>query len=116
MEQKPRKRGVAIDTKIRQALDELATATTAGDAVLIESIKIRISALQKLSARKDRRVRENKNDKLKAALLENERLRLEVESLRQQLATRPAARPPNEMEIALAKFAAEKQNGGHDGN
>ena len=71
-------------------------------------LKVRITALQKMVARKERRDRQKRGDKLEAALLEIERLQSEVSRLTAELAVKSTVRPLSAVEIALARYDAEK--------
>jgi len=96
---------------LKKAVKELEAVTTSGDDATRDSLKVRITALQKMLARKERRDRQKRGDKLEAALLEIERLTAEVSRLQQELATKPASvRPLTDVEQALAQY--EKEKGG----
>jgi hypothetical protein len=74
-------------------------------------LKVRISALQKMVARKERRDRQKRGDKLQTALLEVARLTAEVSRLQAELAAKPvAARQLSDVELALQNY--EKEKGG----
>jgi hypothetical protein len=102
-------RGRTLDSQLQEAVREFSAA----DPETRIMLKVRITALQKMVARKERRDRQKRGDKLEAALLEIERLRLEYEKLRQELATKPASvRPLTDVEQALVQYSAEKKTGG----
>jgi hypothetical protein len=110
-------RGRSLDTQLQEAVREF----TAADPETRVMLKVRITALQKMVARKERRDRQKRGDKLAAALLEIERLQSEVSRLKQELtaalaakpvASKPtAARPLTDAERALAQYESEKNGG-----
>jgi hypothetical protein len=90
-------RGPSLDSQLKKAVKELEAVTTSGDDATRDSLKVRITALQRI-------------DKLAQALLEIERLTAEVSRLKQELAAKPGARPLTEVELALQNY--EKEKGG----
>jgi capsule polysaccharide export protein KpsE/RkpR len=116
-QQQRRFRGRSLDTQLAEAVREF----TAADPETRIMLKVRITALQKMVARKERRDRQKRGDKLEAALLEIERLTAEVSVLQAELtaaltakpvASKPtAARPLTDAERALAQYESEKNGG-----
>jgi hypothetical protein len=105
--QQPQKRfrGRSLDSQLQEAVREFA----AGDAETRGMLKVRITALQKMLARKERRDRQKRGDKLQTALLEVARLTAEVSRLQAELAAKPvAARQLSDVELALQNYEKEK--------
>jgi len=99
-------RGRSLDTQLAEAVREFSAA----DPETRVMLKVRITALQKMLARKERRDRQKRGDKLEAALLEVARLTAEVSRLKQELASKPATvRPLTDVEQALAQYEKEKK-------
>ena len=109
-EPKRRIRRRSIDIQLQQGLDDAAKAMTA-DISVQKLAQARLAVLAKMQACE-------RNDKLKKALAEVERLTAENERLKSELAqallaARVPARSLTPAEQALAKYEASKnQNGG----
>jgi hypothetical protein len=103
-------RGPSLDSQLKKAVKELEAVTTSGDDATRDSLKVRITALQRMAARQEGRNRQKRKDKLAQALLEIERLTAEVSRLKQELAAKPGARPLTEVDLALQNY--EKEKGG----
>jgi hypothetical protein len=102
---KPRFRGRSLDSQLQEAVREFA----AGDAETRIMLKVRITALQKMVARKERRDRQKRGDKLQTALLEVARLTADVSRLQAELAAKPvAAHQLSDVELALQNYEKEK--------
>ena len=102
-----RRRSLAI--QLQQALDEAAKAATGDpDELAISRIKLaqtRLVVLSKVLNRERHDKIRTLTTKLKAAQAENERLKA-------ALAAKVTARPLTEVDRVLAKYEAEKKNGG----
>jgi hypothetical protein len=100
-----RRRSLAV--QLQAALDDAAKAMSA-DISVQKLVQARIDCLLKLQAREG-------NDKLKRAETEVERLTVENQRLKQELAAalaKPAARPTSAVTQVLAQYEAEKSAGG----
>ena len=97
-----RRRSLAV--QLQAALDDAAKAMSA-DISVQKLVQARIDCLLKLQAREG-------NDKLKRAETEVERLTVENQRLKQELAAalaaKPAVRPMTDIERTLAQYEASK--------
>ena len=96
-----RRRSLAV--QLQAALDDAAKAMSA-DISVQKLVQARIDCLLKLQARE-------RNDKLKRAETEVERLTVENQRLKKELAAalaKPAVRPMTDIERTLAQYEASK--------
>ncbi len=102
-----RRRSLAI--QLQQALDEAAKAATGdADELAISRIKLAQTRLVVLSKALNR----ERHDKIRTLTTKLKSAQAENERLKAALAAKVTARPLTEVDRVLAKYEAEKKNGG----